>query len=96
VVHSRLVEHLRPDNPLAQAPHLAAPLSLTDPAGIAALDAEVTQQASMVAYLNDFALIMIMALSSSVVLLPVRPPPGPATQPMITVDGAGMRPGPAD
>ena len=25
MVHSRLVEHLRPDNPLAQAPYLAAP-----------------------------------------------------------------------
>ena len=24
IVHSRLVEHLRPDNPLAQAPYLAA------------------------------------------------------------------------
>ena len=30
VVHSRLVEGLRPDNPLAQAPYLAAPFSLTD------------------------------------------------------------------
>ena len=29
VVHSRLVEHLRPDNPLAQAPYLPAPFSLT-------------------------------------------------------------------
>ena len=30
IVHSRLVEHLRPDNPLAQAPYLAAPFSLDD------------------------------------------------------------------
>src|SRR6202048_3348519 len=37
VVHSRLVEGLRPDNPLAQAPYLAAPFSLTTPGGIAAL-----------------------------------------------------------
>src|SRR5712672_2535426 len=61
IVHSRLVEQLRPDNPLAQAPYLAAPFSLTNPAGIAALNAEVTRQAAMVAYLNDFALMMIMA-----------------------------------
>ena len=39
VVHSRLVEHLRPDNPLAQAPLLATPFSLTTPSGIAALEA---------------------------------------------------------
>ena len=31
IVHSRLMEHLRPDNPLAQAPYLSAPFSLTDP-----------------------------------------------------------------
>jgi DHA2 family multidrug resistance protein len=96
MVHSRLVEQLRPDNPLAQVPLLAAPFSLTDPAGVAALNAEVTRQASMVAYLNDFALMMIMALSSCLVLLLIRPPPGPATKPAITVGRAGMRPGPAD
>ena len=50
VVHSRLVEGLRPDNPVAQAPYLAPPFSLSMPSGIAALDAEVTRQASMVAY----------------------------------------------
>src|SRR5207237_7643054 len=54
IVHSRLVEHLRPDNPLAQAPLLAAPFSLTTPSGIAALNAEVTRQAAMVAYINDY------------------------------------------
>jgi DHA2 family multidrug resistance protein len=44
VVHSRLVEGLRPDNPLAQAPYLAAPFSLNTPSGMAALNAEVTRQ----------------------------------------------------
>ena len=38
-VHSRLVEHLRPDNPLARMPHMAPPFSLTDPSGLAALNA---------------------------------------------------------
>jgi DHA2 family multidrug resistance protein len=33
IVHSRLIEHLRPDNPLAQAPYLSAPFSLTEPLG---------------------------------------------------------------
>src|SRR4029077_6229640 len=37
LVHSRLVEHLRPDNPLAQAPYLPAPYSLSDPSGVVAL-----------------------------------------------------------
>ena len=94
-VHSRLVEQLRPDNPLAQAPYLAAPFSLTNPAGIAALNAEVTRQAAMVAYLNDFALMMIMALGSCIMLLLVRPPPLPTPKPIIAV-GGGMRAGQAD
>jgi DHA2 family multidrug resistance protein len=81
-VHSRLVEQLRPDNPLAQAPHLTAPFSLSDPAGIAALNAEVTRQASMVAYINDFALMMIMAIGSCLLLLLVHPP-RTATKPAI-------------
>jgi DHA2 family multidrug resistance protein len=71
-VHSRLVEHLRPDNPLAQAPSLAPPFSLTVPSGIAALNAEVTRQAAMVAYINDYALMMIIVLLLIPLLLLVR------------------------
>jgi MFS transporter, DHA2 family, multidrug resistance protein len=71
-VHSRLVEGLRPDNPLAQAPYLAAPFSLTDPRGMVALNAEVTRQASMVAYVDDFRLIMLIALLSLPLLLLLR------------------------
>jgi len=79
-VHSRLVEGLRPDNPLAQAPYLAAPFSLTTPSGMAALNAEVTRQAAMVAYIDDFKLMMLIALASISLLLLLRqarrrPPP---------------------
>jgi len=72
VVHSRLVEGLRPDNPLAHTPYLAAPFSLTTPSGIAALDAEVTRQAAMVAYVDDFHLLMLIALGSIPLLLLLR------------------------
>jgi len=72
VVHSRLVEGLRPDNPLAQAPYLAAPFSLTTPGGIAALNAEVTRQAAMVAYIDDFKLMMLITLASVPLLLLLR------------------------
>jgi MFS transporter, DHA2 family, multidrug resistance protein len=68
-IHSRLVEGLRPDNPLAQAPYLAAPFSLSTPSGMAALNAEVTRQAAMVAYIDDFKLIMLIALFSIPLLL---------------------------
>jgi DHA2 family multidrug resistance protein len=83
-VHSRLVEGLRPDNPLAQAPYLAAPFSLSTPSGMAALNAEVTRQAAMVAYVDDFQLLMLIALASLPLLLLLReahrrpPPAAPA------------------
>ena len=74
IVHSRLVEGLRPDNPLAHAPYLPAPFSLSTPFGVAALNAEVTRQAAMVAYIDDFALMMLIVLASVPFLLLVRRP----------------------
>jgi len=73
IVHSRLVEHLRPDNPLAQMHSLSARYSLSNPAGIAALNAEVTRQASMVAYIDVYALMMIIVAVTIPLLLLVRP-----------------------
>ena len=76
VVHSRLAEHLRPDNPLAQT--LMAPYSLTNPHGLAALNAEVTRQAQMIAYIDDFHLMVIVILVSLPFLLLLRRPRRPA------------------
>jgi MFS transporter, DHA2 family, multidrug resistance protein len=73
-VHSRLVEQLRPDNPIARAPHMAVPFSLTDPSGIAALNAEATRQAAMVAYIDDFMLMMIIVVVGLPLLLLLRRP----------------------
>ena len=78
IVHSRLIESLRPDNPLAQAPFLSAPFSLTDPSGIAALNREVTRQAAMIGYIDDFALMLFVILATLPLLLLVR---GPRRQP---------------
>jgi MFS transporter, DHA2 family, multidrug resistance protein len=72
IVHARLMEHLRPDNPLAQPPYLSAPFSLTDPTGIAALNQEVTRQAAMIAYNDDFALMLIVILVCLPLLFLVR------------------------
>ena len=72
IVHSRLVEWLRPDNPLALM--LPAPFSLTNPHGIAALNHEVTRQAAMIGYIDDFALMLVVILASLPLLLLVRVP----------------------
>jgi DHA2 family multidrug resistance protein len=79
IVHSRLVEHLRPDNPLAQAPFLAHPFSLTNPSGLAALNAEATRQAAMVAYIDDFKLMMLLVILASPLILLLRTPRRPRT-----------------
>ena len=52
----------------------AAPYSLTKRPGIAALNAEVTRQAAMVAYIDDFKLMMIIGFASLPLILLLRPP----------------------
>jgi len=75
VVHSRLIENLRPDNPLAQEPFLGSTFSLSSPHGIAALNAEATRQAAMVAYLDDFKLMMMIVILAAPLLLLLRKAP---------------------
>jgi DHA2 family multidrug resistance protein len=84
LVHSSLVEHLRPDNPLARPPYLAAPFSLSNPTGLALLNGEVDRQASMIAYIDDFHLMLFVALALAPVLLVMRRPQrGGGHEPML-------------
>jgi len=71
-VHARLMEGLRPDNPNTRL--LAAPFSLTNPAGAAALNAEATRQAAMVAYIDGFGLMSVVAAFLFPLLLLMRRP----------------------
>ena len=62
IVHSELVAHVTPFN---DALGELGPVQFWNRAttvGLAALDAEVTKQASIVAYANDFKLMMLVAL----------------------------------
>jgi MFS transporter, DHA2 family, multidrug resistance protein len=72
IVHSQLVEGLRPDNPLAQGHMLGPTFSLTAPSGVAALNAEVTRQAAMISYIDDFKLMMVVILCSLPLVLLIR------------------------
>ena len=94
-VHSRLVEHLRPDNPLIQAPFLPERFSLHTLEGLARLNAEVTRQAAMVAYTLDFQLMMGAALAVLPLLLlirnPGRMPPPPRAAPALLLPGPTTR-----
>jgi DHA2 family multidrug resistance protein len=72
IIHSRLVEGLRLDNPLLHTPLMGPAYSLTAPSGVAALNAEVTRQAAMIAYIDDFWLLMVLSLLSIPLLLLLR------------------------
>ena len=50
------------------------PFSLTIPSGVAALNAEATRQAAMVAYIDDFELMMIIIIVALPLLLLLRTP----------------------
>jgi MFS transporter, DHA2 family, multidrug resistance protein len=86
VIHSRLIEHVRPDNPLAQGPLLAAPYSFTTATGVAALNAEVTRQAQMIAYINDFYFMGVMILLTIPLLLFLRRPSRTGKGPAVAID----------
>src|SRR5690242_13788633 len=62
VMHARLVEDVTPFNNALQMPDVHRLLDITTETGRAMLDAIVTQQASLIAYLNDFKLLMYLTL----------------------------------
>jgi DHA2 family multidrug resistance protein len=62
-MHARLTEQVTPFNDALQMPDVAGNLDVHTDAGRALLDMIVTQQASMLAYINDFKLLMILTLA---------------------------------
>lgn len=72
--HAILSEHVSPYN---EAFRLAPATELWDTAtatGLAALDAEITRQATMIAYVNDFYLLALASLMALPLLLLIKTP----------------------
>jgi DHA2 family multidrug resistance protein len=61
-MHARLTEYVTPFNNALQMPDVASMLNMKTDLGRAMLDMIVTQQANLIAYLNDFQLLMILTL----------------------------------
>jgi DHA2 family multidrug resistance protein len=72
----RARRHLRPDNPLAQVPFLAHPFSLT-PVRPRRARRRATARAAMVAYSDDFKLMMPLVILASPLILLLRTPRRP-------------------
>jgi DHA2 family multidrug resistance protein len=72
--HATLAEHATPFNPIFQHPNIAHYWGLGSQAGLAALNAEITQQAATIAYVDDFRLMMYLMLLAIPMLLLLRSP----------------------
>lgn len=70
IMHASLTEHVVPFNLANRNPQLAA--QLASPESLAGLNAAITSQASMVAYIDDFKLMLILTLLALPLLLLVR------------------------
>ena len=72
VMHARIVEGVTPFNDALQMQDVTANLNVNSDLGRAILDQIVTQQAAMIAYLNDFKLLMILTLATIPLVLIIR------------------------
>ena len=72
--HAALVERITYANPAWQNPAIAAAYDVSRPGGAAALDAMINQQATMIAYTNDFRLMLYLSIGVLPLLLLIKPP----------------------
>jgi len=72
ISHQSFAAQMTPFNRALTAPGVQAYWNIHSPAGLAALNAEISRQAVMQAYINDFMLIMMIALASVPLLLLLR------------------------
>jgi MFS transporter, DHA2 family, multidrug resistance protein len=63
VMHARIAESVTPFNNAMQAPDIAATMNMATDRGRALMDMIVTQQAVIIAYANDYKLMLVLALA---------------------------------
>jgi MFS transporter, DHA2 family, multidrug resistance protein len=63
-MHAHLAEFVTPFNNALQAPDVSSILNMSTAAGRAMMEAMVTQQAAVIAYANDFKLLMYLTLAT--------------------------------
>lgn len=84
IVHSRLVEGIRPDNP---AMHRAMPdfdFGLTR--SLQTLNAEITRQATMVSYVDAFYFLFVTSIVVAPLVFLMKPPGKNAPAPVVHID----------
>jgi len=71
-LHASLAEHITPYNAVSNPAAIAAHVDTASATGLAALNAIITDQAAMIAYIDDFKLMMVMTLVTIPFLLLIR------------------------
>jgi MFS transporter, DHA2 family, multidrug resistance protein len=77
VNHAALVAPVTPFNAAFRDPMVARVWDLHSTAGLTALNGEITRQAAMIAYVNDFKLMMIVSLLTMPLIALLRSPRAP-------------------
>ena len=74
IAHASLVERVTTGSSAWHNPAVAAAYGVRTPAGAALLDGAVTQQAAMIAYIDDFWFMLLLTVLVMPLLLLIRPP----------------------
>ncbi|MFZ6648487.1 DHA2 family efflux MFS transporter permease subunit [Undibacterium sp. TJN25] len=74
IAHASLVEKVSNASPAYQDALVASTYNLATQNGLQVINGEITRQASMIAYVNDFWLMLILTLLVLPMLLVIRPP----------------------
>jgi DHA2 family multidrug resistance protein len=74
IAHASLVERVTTGSSAWHNPAVAAAYGVRTPAGAALLDGAVTQQAAMIAYIDDFWFMLFLTVLVMPLLLLIRPP----------------------
>jgi MFS transporter, DHA2 family, multidrug resistance protein len=77
--HAEIAQHVTAVNRQFETPAIAHMLSPVTDAGRAALDAIVAQQAQIIAYIDDYKLLMIATLAAMLLLVVFKTPSGRAS-----------------
>jgi DHA2 family multidrug resistance protein len=87
IVHSELSEHIMSYNAAANSAYLGNHIDISTTAGMAMLNNMITNQAMMIAYIDDYKLMMIMTVCVIPLLFLLRKPKKlPATDHPIVLD----------
>jgi DHA2 family multidrug resistance protein len=80
IAHASLVERVTYANPAWRNLAVASAYNLHKPAAAAALDSVITQQATMIAYIDDFWLMCILSVAVLPLVFLLKPPRHPQAE----------------